>query len=275
MPTIYGLSKSKVQGSVRKFLGVGLTRKLPNIRLICINRPGKGSTSLPHKRSHLDTTVKDAVVVLDSFGIDRVNVLCMCAGASFAMAFCMHHKERTTGRFMAIAGWVHPADCGYKNTKLSLYLGSRMPSVISPLAGSVMSSLGLSLSSFPTSWAANALKMKLNNDEEKAFDEMHQDNKDEFSKMMKWVLEEKGGQSADVNVLLSGGMLDYQKFGESLNTIILWHGTKDTMVSYASAQWLVEQVPGATLNTIPDATHDGCNFLLYPSIVESIQSFVK
>lgn len=252
---------------------VSLAKELSHLRLICVNRPGRGGTSPASKgNSHLDVSVQDAVAVLDSLGIDKVSLLCMCAGAPFCMAFALQHKERTSGNFMGISTWVQPADCGYENTTVTYYLGTLVPILISPLVGSVMSSIGSSLSSFPTTWVLSALRGKISKTEHEAFDIKYENGKD-FSEMMTWMQQERGGQGKDVEVLLSAGLIDYQNLGESLQSITLWHGTKDTMVTYAAAQWLEEHIAGAILNTIPDGSHEGCMFLLHSSIVDSLKSF--
>lgn len=252
---------------------VSLARELPHLRLICVNRPGRGGTSPASKGySHLDVSVQDAVTVLDSLGIKKVSLLCMCAGAPFCMAFALQQKERTTGHFMGISTWVQPADCGYENTTVTYYLGTHIPVLIGPLVGTVMGSIGSSLSSFPTTWALSALRGRVSETEHGAFDIKYGNGKD-FSESMKWMQQERGGQGKDVEVLLSAGLIDYQKLGESLQSVTLWHGTKDSMVPYAAAQWLEEHIAGATLKTIPEGSHEGCMFLLHPSIVDSLKSF--
>jgi len=75
-----------------------------------------------------------------------------------------------------------------------------------------------------------------------------------------------------MSVLLSADLVDYQAVSHSQENIILWHGTSDTLVSYASVEWLAnEALPNATLNAIPDGTHEGCNFLFHSSIVDSLK----
>eukprot|EP00567_Pseudictyota_dubia_P006389 CAMPEP_0197438132 /NCGR_PEP_ID=MMETSP1175-20131217/5213_1 /TAXON_ID=1003142 /ORGANISM="Triceratium dubium, Strain CCMP147" /LENGTH=319 /DNA_ID=CAMNT_0042967805 /DNA_START=44 /DNA_END=1003 /DNA_ORIENTATION=- len=253
-----------------------LAEKLPNLRLVCVNRPGSHGTTTAAssggegKLSHLDATVRDAVAVLDALGIDRVSVLCMCAGTPFAMEFCARHEDRLTGRFVGVCCWVQPADCGRANTKLSYLVGSQIPSAAGPLAGSVMSTMGMSLSSFPTTWVASALARQLSETEAETFYEEFRP--EEFSERMKWVQSEAGGQGADVKVLLSAGVVDYQRFSEIVPSPIFWHSTEDAVVPYAGAEWLEQQLLNATLHAIPGATHNGCCFLLHPSIVNSINS---
>jgi pimeloyl-ACP methyl ester carboxylesterase len=262
-------------GGNRRML-LSIVKTLPDLRLICVNRPGKGgtspATSSSKVNSHLDASVQDAVAVLDSLGVDKVSLLCMCAGTPFGMAFAIQHPERTTRQFMGISAWIQPADCGYENTKVMYYLGTHAPGLVSPLVGSVFRSVGLSLSSFPTTWVLSALRGKVSESEHVAFDITYK-NSQEFGDRMRWMQQEQGGQSPDMKVLLSAGLIDSEKLGASMQSITLWHGTKDSMVPYASAEWMEEHVSGVTLNTIPDGSHEGCMFLLHSSIVKSLKSF--
>ena len=258
-------------GGNRRML-LSLQGSMPHLRLICVNRPGKGDTSPALKgHIHITTVLQDAIFVLDTLGVDRVSLLCMCAGTPFAMAFATQHPERTTGQFMGISSWVLPADCGYANTTTLNYLGTRVPSA-SALAGSVMSSVLFSMTTVPPSWLMSVFRRKVSDEERDAFDAKYHDKKD-FSKQMKWIFQERGGQGEDLAVLLHAGtMVDYQKIGQT-QTVILWHGTRDTLVPYVSAQWLADQIPGANLHSIAYGTHDGVNFLLHSSVVDSLKSF--
>jgi len=261
-------------GSSRRML-VSLAKELSHLRFVCVNRPGRGGTSPASKgTSHLDTTVQDAVAVLDKLGIDKVSLLCMCAGAPFGMAFALHQKDRISGIFMGISTWVQPADCGYQNTKFPYYFGTLMPFVASPLVESVITSIGSSLSSFPTTWVLSTLRGRISESEHELFDIKYEDGK-EFSEMMKWMQQERGGKGNDVEILLNAGLIDYQTISKNLKSITLWHGTKDAVVPYASAQWLEERIAGAILYTIPEGSHEGCMFLLHSSIIESLKSFGK
>jgi len=245
-----------------------------DLHLICVNRPGKGGTT-PAKESgaaaHLATVVEDVVVVLDKLGIQKVALMCMCAGTPFCMTFAAKHPERTTGQLTGISSWVQPADCGYENTKTTLYLGTQLRPLVAPVVGLVFRSIGSSLVSFPTSITLKALSAKFSEEEREAFDEKYKD-RNEFSRVMKWMQGDCGGVGSDMSVLLGADFVDYQGVVDSQKSIVLWHGRSDTLVPFASAKWLAEEaLPGATLNAISDGTHDGCNFLLHSSIVDSLK----
>lgn len=246
-----------------------------DLYFICVNRPGKGGTSPTNEsgpESHLATAVQDAVVVLDKLGIERVALMCMCAGAPFCFTFAARHPERTTGQLTGISTWIQPADCGYNNSKTTLFLGTKLRPLVAPVVGLVFASIGSSLTSFPASMTLGAFRKKLAPDEREEFDEKYKD-KSEFTTMMKWMQEDRGGAGNDMSVLLSANLVEYPAVVDSQNSIMLWHGTSDALVPYASAEWLASQaLPGATLNTVPEGTHDGCGFLLHPSIVDSLRT---
>lgn len=245
-----------------------------SLRFICVNRPGKGGTSPAEKSgaaNHLTTTVQDAIVVLDTLGIEKVSLLCMCAGTPFCMTFAARYPERTTGKFTGISSWIQPADCGYENTKTTLYLGTQMRPIVAPVVGMVFTSIGASLTSFPSGMTIKALSSKLSEEERESFDEKYK-NREEFSRMMKWMQGDRGGYGSDMSVLFSANLVDYQAFNDSQKSIVLWHGTRDNLVPYTSAEWLVEEVlTGATLNPVVDGTHEGGNFLLHSSLVEYLK----
>ena len=64
------------------------------VRLLAFNRPGYGS-STPAPSSHA-SVARDAVELLDLWGIDRVAALGMSVGGSYAAAFAASYPERTT-----------------------------------------------------------------------------------------------------------------------------------------------------------------------------------
>ena len=247
-----------------------------DIRFICINRPGKGGTSVSmNGKSHLKTVLSDMIVVLDELKIRQVSVMTMCAGTPFAMAFASRYPDRTTGRFIGISSWVQPADCGYDNTKVLYHIGTKQATLTGPLAGSFMSGMGSFVSSFPTTWFADLLQKKLSKEEAQVFRERYT-NVNEFCGMLKWMQQDsRGGVSPDITVLLSANVVDYPAFSKSCKTITLFHGTNDTMVPYVGAGWLAEQLPNATLHTVENGTHEGCMFLLHSKIIETLKELVR
>ena len=115
-----------------------------SLRAICVNWPGSegASPSSKNLRDHIERTCSDIVAVLNALRIDRVDLLCMCAGTSFAMAFYMRHLDRvTTGNILVLAPWVLPADCP-DSTCLHRFAAHYLPNYpISHLVGSIYSSM--------------------------------------------------------------------------------------------------------------------------------------
>jgi pimeloyl-ACP methyl ester carboxylesterase len=64
------------------------------VRLVAFNRPGYGSSTAAAS-SHT-SVARDAVELLDLWGIDRVAALGMSVGGSYAAAFAATYPERTT-----------------------------------------------------------------------------------------------------------------------------------------------------------------------------------
>jgi pimeloyl-ACP methyl ester carboxylesterase len=64
------------------------------VRLLAFNRPGYGS-STPTASTHT-SVARDAAELLDIWGIEKVAVLGMSVGASYAAAFAATYPERTT-----------------------------------------------------------------------------------------------------------------------------------------------------------------------------------
>ena len=62
------------------------------VRLVCVNRPGYG-TSTP-TGSTMSSVADDAVAVLDLLGLDRVGVLGMSVGGAYAAALAARHPDR-------------------------------------------------------------------------------------------------------------------------------------------------------------------------------------
>ena len=141
-------------GSRRMLLTLSDIAVSASLKLICLNRPGKGSTSTSAAEEHntpavasqhVDTACRDAVHVLDELKISRVGLFFMCAGTPFALAFACRFPERTTEKLMGIASWVLPADCDKTNTLFrfgALYCPLWL---LSPLVGNSIRSVDSSI----------------------------------------------------------------------------------------------------------------------------------
>jgi pimeloyl-ACP methyl ester carboxylesterase len=82
------------------------------VRLLAFNRPGYGS-STPTASTHT-SVARDAAELLDLWGIERVAVLGMSVGATYAAAFAATFPERTTS--LALVSAPGPAAAGSEGT---------------------------------------------------------------------------------------------------------------------------------------------------------------
>merc|ERR1712151_1490080 len=81
-----------------------------NAQLICINRPGKGGTSPALVETRVDTVCDDVQACLNHLNITKAHVIFMCAGAPYALRFCIRHPTRVS-KVIGFSSWVSPADC--------------------------------------------------------------------------------------------------------------------------------------------------------------------
>jgi len=259
-----------------------------NLCLVCVNRPGKAGTSkasssgraAPH---HVETVVRDAVAVLDALRIARVRgILFQCAGAPFALAFASRRPDRCSGNLMGIGTWVLPADC--PRQKRLYRVGTHLPTAVisAVVAGSMMSMMSyFQWRLSPKTFGAHFRNRVLASDtERRAFDEIYPDTddnkKEEFCRRTMWMLQEKGGEAMDLQVLLSSSAvigLDYDRVPAGAQ---FFHAEGDRMTPIEAVEWMVHnKLPSATLVTIPDASHEGTLFLLHKEIQNGLKELVK
>ena len=261
-------------GSRRMLLTFSDIAASASLRLICINRPGKGSTTSAKEHTpaaHVGTACRDAAHVLDELKISRAGLFFMCAGAPFAMAFACRFPERTTGKLIGIACWVLPADCN-KTKTLFRFGALHCPlCLLGPLVGNVMRSVDSSLPSLPASMVKSSFKGKLTKKECDAFDTRFSET--DFIDTMKWIFNEKGDISLDIRVLLSKGIdlgIHYSRIG---GNVILFHAEADKIMPFAAAAWLAREVPTADLRPVPEGSHEGTLFLMHTEIIQTLTSF--
>lgn len=65
-----------------------------------------------------------------------------------------------------------------------------------------------------------------------------------------------------------------QDFAKLIQPVQIIHGDRDTLAPIAAARWMAEQLPGATLNVIPGASH--APFLSHPdAFVDAMTGFLN
>jgi pimeloyl-ACP methyl ester carboxylesterase len=249
------------------------------LKLICVNRPGKGGTSdaafQPHKNQEAPPTVisrtvcSDAAAVLDKLGVaGAVSLLFECAGAPFGLAFASQYPHRIQA-IVGIGSWVLPSDCP-EHTKWLFRFGALHCSnwLASGLAGNIISSFGRSFAWMPQSSLISQIKSCLTDEERDVFKTVVDEI--EFVDRTYWMFKEKGGTTQDISVLLSKGCDIGLSYDLIPTRIQLIHADNDRVTPIAAVQWLAERLPSATLTIVPKASHEGTLFLLHASVVDSL-----
>ncbi|KAL7531042.1 hypothetical protein ACHAXR_005741, partial [Thalassiosira sp. AJA248-18] len=317
-------------GNNRRLLEAVISRYAPNfecdkdVLFLSINRPGKGGTSsasattqhddtAPRERQYIRTASEDVVTILDFYGISKANILYMCAGSTYAYSFASQFPERTTGYVIGISSWILRSDPSSSsngneiendnscvNRTPQIYsLTHRMAmnglfgpkSMVSWLAGGIVSSIMVVFNSVPPTWVDKNFKKELSDDEILIFGKQYPDGL-EFVEMMKWIqsdgcdeevsilvngddnscsgetsgITNKEGDARDVAVCLSTqqdlGMI-YKSTIPPQRQVLLWHGESDKMISIEGASYLESMIPTATLTRVSRGTHQG-TMLVFP-----------
>jgi pimeloyl-ACP methyl ester carboxylesterase len=243
-----------------------------SLKAICVNRPTtEGSSPSQSVQDHVDKACSDVVAVLDSLQIEKAGILCMCAGAPFALAFCTRYPDRTTGKFVGLAPWALPADCPHSKS-LHKFAANYLPLLPVSYLVSTMESTMMSLFSKET--IAKKIREKSSEEERKYLDQKYNESSSgkNFGQEFDWMMGQHGGNTYDVAVSLSTSKtlgIDYEKIP---GIVAFWQGDNDQMAPIPVSEWLTKQIPSATLNVILKGTHGGALFMLSPEIVESLES---
>jgi pimeloyl-ACP methyl ester carboxylesterase len=248
-----------------------------SLKAVCVNRPGVEGTSWAlgknssssSVQNHLDQACEDVLAVLDSLQWNNnVGILCMCAGTPFALAFSAKYgaDDRTNGKILSLAPWVLPADCPYSKA-LNRFAAHYLPRApISYFVGSISSFFMNHVLSRET--LVNKLYSSSSEEEKKGWNEKFKEWP--AAEALDWVLGSAEGNTMDVSVCLAPSQelgFDYSKVtGE----VVIWIGDKDDMTPVESTNWLADQLGNASVNVIPNGTHNGALFLLGESFAGSL-----
>uniref|UniRef100_A0A7S4JKJ3 AB hydrolase-1 domain-containing protein n=1 Tax=Odontella aurita TaxID=265563 RepID=A0A7S4JKJ3_9STRA len=243
-----------------------------SLHLICVNRPGMGGTSLASGRSpadHTSTACEDAIAVLDFLGVGQVNLLFMCAGAPFALAFASRYPTRLSGQLVGIAPYVLPADC-VATKALHRFGACHCPIWLSShAASSVTSSMMGSFSSLPDSLIKSSMLSPLSPEEREVFD--NQIGEEDFLLRAAWMFEETGSRTADFAVLMSRGEDLGFKYGKINGNLTVFNGENDKMVPIGAAEWLTQQIEPSSLIRLSGGSHEGALFLVHPDVKDALK----
>lgn len=201
----------------------------------------------------------DVAACLDHLGVEKAGMLFMCAGAPFALSFCVHYPHRINGQLVGCSSWVSPSDC--PEARLLYKLGTHVPtSVLTSAAGLIstcLRSVPTALPNFSFSSLSDVSSEDLSEDEAAFFCADHSGEcKALIARLLEPMQEEAGGEGDDAAVCLAGAEawgFDYKALGRP---VALFHGEEDTTVPIECAEWLLDQLPaGSTLYRIPRGTH--------------------
>lgn len=219
------------------------------IRVLAVNRPGIGGSSLHAERSIGDWT-GDMERFLDALDIDRAGIVSHSLGGAYALTCAVRMPERIAAVALVAPGPRHfgaPYRDGMVESAYAfLELASRRPRM-ARLALRAMGAVtglapGLMIrqagSSLPPADAGIL-----------ASDE----NRHAFVAMMRETLR-TGPRGAQIDAALAYGPWDLPLEKISV-PVSIWHGEQDRNVPVVVARGYAEQIPTATLHVFPDDGH--------------------
>ncbi len=219
------------------------------MRIICVSRPGIGSSSRHHGISLL-SFARDVVELADQLALDRFAVAALSAGAPYALA-CAHHAPDRVAVGALLGGIVPLAD------RDRLSIGDRLVTVLlrSARPGHPYLAAGLDLSTpvlaslVPSLFALycrvgpRADRSVLNQPG------MHEMFGDDFFRSVR---EGISGFLYDVAVL--GAPWEFSPRDVTV-PIRLWHGDIDPLVPLAEAERLSRAIPNSQLHVVSGHGH--------------------
>lgn len=241
-----------------------------SLKAICVNRPGIAGTSPSEDAAdHMNLAIQDVLAVLDKLQIQKVGILCLCAGTTYALKFYTAHPERTTRKILGLAPWTLPADCPHSRG-LFRFAANRLPRLT---IGRVMSRLEMTMMGLvsketiaekidETCSEAESQRLK-----EKLSTSSHQQS---FPQIIEWMMQDPERNPMEVAVCLSSSKdldLDYKKVD---GQIVIWQGDEDDMAPVQATQWLANQfaTPGQVY-FVDKGTHSGALFVLDSRIAQA------
>lgn len=247
-----------------------------SLKAICINRPGIAGTSPSTDAvDHMNLVVQDVLAVLDKLEIQKVGILCMCAGTTYALKFYTAHPERTTRKILSLAPWTLPADCPHSRG-LFRFAANRLPTLT---LGKVVGKLEMTMMGF-VSRETIALKIDETCSEEesqrlkeKLSNSSHQQS---FLQIVEWMMQTPERNGMEVAVCLSASKdlgLDYKQVD---GQVVIWQGDEDHMAPVEATRWLANQFakPGQ-LFLVARGTHSGALFVLDSKISQAFHMLAE
>lgn len=259
-----------LSGSRRMLLVLKEALEKHSLWAICVSRPGAdGTAAADSPSSQVEMFCNDTLAVLDSLKIKKTGIICMCAGTTFAMAFCAKYPERTTGKFLALGPWTLPADCPCSK-RIERLAALYLPTTgVSSLVGMIQCT---AMNFFSKDSIARLLQRKSSESEKLWLSTRYKDQPEgAFARDLDWVMGAVRNEKDDVAVCLSKA-IDLGFRYEDLNDqdVAIWQGNNDKIAHPPATEWLAKQLPHAILHIIPESTHQGALFLLGDEYIDSL-----
>ena len=263
-------------GSSRRCLSIVEEEAIDlNLRLICCNRPGNGTSSpleadktLSSSAWQLDTAVEDLRHLLDELSIEKASLFFMCAGTPFAMGFASKYPDRTA-KILGVAFWVSPADC--EKTGGFFKFASTLPTFALDMVGGAWRgghSLGNLLSACLPPLPTSFITAQLQESEKEPF----HSTAGARSKAEKLAIArsetDTGGDHLDIPVLLAS-YKDLNLEWPSSSNLKLIHSQRDELIPIDAARWFSSQL-SSDLQELESNSHTGCLLMLNPDIVDAL-----
>ncbi|KAK9815503.1 hypothetical protein WJX72_004765 [[Myrmecia] bisecta] len=236
------------------------------LRLISVDRPGRGSTT-PCSVKHLSITKFSwcALELMDKLGIAKFSLMADSCGALFAAVVAVCAPERVQGHLALLSPWNLPS-CPVASTKLKV--AHRLPGAVVSLFGSfipylVAKSAKAGLHGF---WGRQ-MRKKMSSAE---FATLTSPCGRELMKQTTALLMAEGGKQAMINDML----LSLETYGPSdvhytavTMPVIVYHGDDDKLVPLKCAVWMRDNMSCCELVVKAGGTH---NLLLDRSFMAGV-----
>lgn len=259
-PVIYfhGFPGSRLE--TQSFHQIALTN---NYRLITIDRPGMGLSTIDKKRSII-STVNDTVCLADYLGIDKFSVMGHSGGCPFVAACAYVIPERLTGAAIVsgMSPFVNPeTHVGMMREQL---IGSKLVKIFPPFA-SLMMGITLMMLKKPDKMLDKMIKSLPEVDQAIFHDPIR--CKELIDSTLEAFRNGVAGPALEMKILLSswGFGLENIKFPVSI-----WHGAKDTQVPISNGKLYKNLMRNATLHIFENDGHHSMIQNHFEQIIKSI-----
>lgn len=248
---------------------VGHGVAVPGVRLISVNRPGYGSSTVTAS-GHL-TVADDVVAVADELGIGRFAVLGMSVGGGYALACAVRHPSRVSA--VGLVGAPAPPGPGSPTMRTAEEMAA-MPSDFARFAASILAPTDVGPSGADSGTADTAGAASAGSDA------------DDLAVAARWLAVEPALTGTPAKVLgaaarealsrpegyLRDAWATFRTWdfdpADVRCPVDIWCGTRDT----AAGRWYAEHLPTAQVVFDPATTHLDTLLTRWPEILTALTS---